>query len=122
MTTRKMIGVAEEHNGLYILHKADHPKKKQPAIAYSFQSVSASATIWLQQQRLGHHPFPLLKTMFPHLFKSLDPRMFQCDVCALSKHYRVSYPMSNKLSSKPFSLVHSDVWGPSKIPNCSGAR
>ena len=122
MTTRKMIGVAEEHNGLYILHEADHPKEKQPTIACSSQSVSASATIWLQHYRLGLPPFPLLKTMFPHLFKSSHPSMFQCDVCVLSKHHRVSYPISNKLSSKPFSLVHSDVWASSKIPNCFRAQ
>jgi len=60
--------------------------------------------------------------MFPHLFKALDPRMFQCDVCVMSKHHRVSYPINNKLSSKPFSLIHSNIWRPSKIRNCSGTQ
>lgn len=60
--------------------------------------------------------------MFPTLFRTPDSSDFHCDVCVISKHHRVSYPISNKMSSKPFSLVHFDVWGPSKIPNCSGVR
>ena len=62
-----------------------------------------------------------LKTMFPSLFSGLDASVFQCEVCEISKH-RVSFPVSNKFSSIPFSLVHSNVWGPSQVPNCSGAK
>ena len=60
--------------------------------------------------------------MFPDLFKQLDSSTLHCDVCEISKHHRVSYPISNKLSSHPFALIHFDVWGPFRIPNCSGAR
>ena len=60
--------------------------------------------------------------MFPSLFNSLDPSNFQCDECIIAKHHRVSYSISNKLASMPFHLVHFDVWGPSKIPNYSGAK
>ena len=48
--------------------------------------------------------------------------MFHCDVCEVSKNHRVPYAISNKLSLSPFSLVHSNVWGPSRVPNCSGAK
>ena len=34
---------------------------------------------------------------------------------------RVSFSISNK-SSHPSHFIHSDIWGPSAIPNVSGAR
>jgi len=43
-------------------------------------------------------------------------------VCELAKHKRVPFPISNKISPSPFVLVYTDVWGPSNIPNISGAR
>ena len=30
--------------------------------------------------------------------------------------------MSGTRSSSPFSLIHSDIWGASKIPNILGAK
>lgn len=30
--------------------------------------------------------------------------------------------MSNKRTTVPFSLIHSDIWGPSRVPNILGAR
>ncbi|RVW82043.1 Retrovirus-related Pol polyprotein from transposon TNT 1-94 [Vitis vinifera] len=60
--------------------------------------------------------------MFPHLFQGLDISEFHCETCELAKHTRVSFPISNKRSSHPFHLIHSDIWGPSTIPNVSGAR
>lgn len=43
-------------------------------------------------------------------------------MCELAKHKRVSFPVSNKRSSIPFYLIHSDIWGPSPIPNITGAK
>ncbi|KAJ9671270.1 hypothetical protein PVL29_027317 [Vitis rotundifolia] len=60
--------------------------------------------------------------MFPHLFQGLNISKFHCETCKLAKHTRVSFPISNKRSSHPFHLIHSDIWGPSTIPNVSGAR
>ena len=60
--------------------------------------------------------------MFPHFFQWLDISEFHCETCELAKHTCVSFPISNKRSSHPFHLIHSDIWGPSTIPNVSGAR
>ncbi|KAJ9705809.1 hypothetical protein PVL29_003762 [Vitis rotundifolia] len=60
--------------------------------------------------------------MFPHLFQGLDISEFHCETCELAKHTRVSFLISNKRSSHPFHLIHSDIWGPSAIPNVYGAR
>ena len=60
--------------------------------------------------------------MFPTLFKGLDIQPFHYDICEYAKHIHVSFPISNKRSSSPFFLIHSNIWGPSTIPNISGSR
>ena len=40
---------------------------------------------------------------------------FQCEVCELAKHHRAIFPLQSYKPSKPFSIVHSDIWGPSRI-------
>ena len=59
--------------------------------------------------------------MFPYLFQGSDIFEFYCETCELAKHTLVSFPTSNKRSSHPFHLIHSDIWGPSTIPNVFGA-
>lgn len=54
--------------------------------------------------------FTVLKIMFPMSFQSLD----------LNKCF--SIPLSNTRTSSPFVLLHSDIWGLSRIANASGAR
>ncbi|KAE8666093.1 Lysyl-tRNA synthetase 1 isoform 1 [Hibiscus syriacus] len=43
-------------------------------------------------------------------------------VCQLSKHTRVPYPLKPYVQSQPFSLIHSDLWGASRVKNVTGAR
>ena len=62
------------------------------------------------------------KKCFPHFFgktKSHDPHY---EVCELTKHHRVPFPIRNKKATSPFSLMHTEVWGPSTIPNILGFR
>lgn len=72
--------------------------------------------------RLGHPSFMYLKKLFPSLFKNKDPKFFQCEVCQFSKHVRHSYSMLPYKASHPFSMIHSDVWVPSRIKNVTGSR
>ena len=60
--------------------------------------------------------------MFHGLFKRFDLGQFHCDVCELAKHKCVSFPISNTRVSIPFTLIHSDVWGPSIVHNISKIR
>ena len=78
--------------------------------------------IRLEHCKLGHPPFILLKQMFPILFKNFSIESLYCDSFEYAKHDRVSFPASNKLVSQPFSLVHTDVSDPTKIPNVNGSR
>jgi len=41
----------------------------------------------------------------------------------MGKHNRVSFPSRvNNSSSLAFELVHSDVWGPSRVPSSKAFR
>ena len=77
--------------------------------------------ILLYHYRLGHPSFRVIKQLFPLFFKTLAVESFQCEVCELAKHKRVTFPVSNKINTFPFYLVHTDVWGPSNVPNISEA-
>ena len=49
------------------------------------------------------------KDMFPLLFKNVDVNNLHCDTCEFAKHHRVSFSLSNTISSSPFSLIHSNI-------------
>ena len=125
----KMIGFAKERNGLYYLENTNpFPQQNFVSTAQCPQlsTVSAAKTVsrngvniaWLEHCRRGHPPFSLMKSMFPSLFTNVDFNNLHCVSCELAKHHRVSFPIVNKISDTPFSLIHTDVWGPSKIPKC----
>ena len=123
-----MIGNAKESKGLYWFRaagkqdsQAHHVSFSDPRLNLSLDSNKES-TIMLLHYRLGHPNFMYLSKMFPALFKNKNPKLFQCEICQFSKHCRNSYPSQNYKPSKPFSIIHSDIWGPSRVHNISGAR
>ena len=40
----------------------------------------------------------------------------------MAKHTHVFYPIQPYKPSDPFTLIHSGIWGPSRVNNVSGAR
>ena len=56
------------------------------------------------------------------MFADLNDLDFHCDICELAKSHRISYLPSFNKSSEPFEVIHSDVWGPAKIPSISNAH
>ncbi|XP_073263621.1 uncharacterized protein [Populus alba] len=46
----------------------------------------------------------------------------RCETCILAKSHCVPFPTSMNKSDIPFTLIHSDVWGPSPITTISGIR
>jgi len=63
-----------------------------------------------------------MKRLFPELFKGMDCSSFQCESCILAKNHRSTYLPKPYQASKPFYIIHSDVWGPSKISTLSEKR
>ncbi|XP_049933224.1 retrovirus-related Pol polyprotein from transposon RE1 isoform X3 [Nymphaea colorata] len=120
LVTGKRIGIGLVSDGLYrlpirvvtaLMSAVSRTEKKEEECRQLF-------LFW--HERLGHLPFGILKHLFPELCSSLNISMLSCDVCQFAKHVRASYPISNSRSNKAFSLVHSDVWGPSGIHSRGG--
>ena len=42
--------------------------------------------------------------------------------CELDKHQRSVFRAHPYKKSTPFTLIHSDIWGPSRVPNLSNTR
>ncbi|BBH03624.1 hypothetical protein Prudu_014548 [Prunus dulcis] len=120
-TDRATIGRGSEKGGLYLL---DDPAgyTSSPTVHALQSATDSSRDIWLWHKRLGHPSFIYLQKLFPSLLSSVDLSQFKCEICELAKHHRVSYPLSINKSSAPFALVHSDVWGPSRVSNLSNSK
>ena len=69
----------------------------------------------LWHSRLGHPNFYYLRYLLPDLIKNKDPTFFQCEICELAKHHRSTFSIQPYQLSKPFLLLHTNVWGPSRI-------
>lgn len=76
----------------------------------------------LWHYRLGHPNFTYVEKLFPHLFINKKSNLYQCEICQLAKHTRHVYPSLQYKPSHPFSVIHSDIWGPSRVKNINGAR
>ena len=113
LSSRKMIGSAKMVNGLYYFDESSN-NGKGPSCGLSSSIISVRDQIMLWHLRLGHPSFPYLKYLYPELFKSVDCFSFQCETCYLSKSHKNSYISKPYIASKPFYLIHSDVWGPPK--------
>lgn len=64
--------------------------------------------------------FLYLEKLFPNLFNNKSLKSCYCEIYQLAKHTRHVYPSIQYTSSHPFSIIHSDIWGPSKVKNING--
>ena len=87
----------------------------------SMESVSVSSLdIW--HRRLGHPSVCTLKQVLECVnenSKSMKQLSF-CSACKFGKMHQENFPSSLTRTSKPFELVHSDVWGPSHTVSLDG--
>ena len=119
----RTIGHARQWNGLYYLEHPNLPPDLQNINAFFSDSITTNREkVFLHHCRLGHPSFRVIKLLFPSFFTKLDVASLNCEVCELAKHKCVLFPVSNNMSTSPFYLVHTDVWGPSTVPNVSSAR
>ena len=96
----QMIGTRCESHGLYQLQTFAHVG----AIMDSKSLIHA---------QLGHASLAKMRQLVPNLSNISS---LSCESCQLGKHIRSSFPSSvSQRVSFPFALVHSDIWGPSRI-------
>ncbi|CAL9003908.1 unnamed protein product [Prunus brigantina] len=120
LTTKKMIGLGKEHDGLYYLVPVteDLLCERGPRIAAT--ALSSTSDLW--HKRLGHlstGPMRVLSQTVPSISFNFHS---QCDVCPLAKQTRLPFSLSSISTNKPFELIHCDIWGPHRLPTSSGAR
>ncbi|KAK4406722.1 Retrovirus-related Pol polyprotein from transposon RE2 [Sesamum angolense] len=109
LQTRRTIGTGHERGGLYFLDTT-------PPVDARALSASVSPLQW--HSRLGHPSLPTLQKILP-----IDSARLECESCELGKHHRASFPPRvEKRSSSPFTLVHSDIWGPCRFESLRGFR
>ncbi|KAK2967762.1 hypothetical protein RJ640_029658 [Escallonia rubra] len=122
--TRQTIGCGVRRGKLYYLDlvSKSSDKLRQALMVNDSEGEMRKSEIWLWHRRLGHASFGYLKKLFPSLFTKYDVSSFQCEVCEFVKSHRVSFPLALNKSPDPFMIIHSDVWGPSKVNSFGGSR
>ena len=116
----RMIRRAKVFSGLYYFMCNLSTKVCCNVTADSSSSLHHRRQVMLLHYRLGHHNFSYMRHLFPNLISNNDS--FKCEVCLLVKHTRVSFPIQHYWPSRPFSLIHSDLWGPSRVNSISNKR
>ncbi|CAH9126355.1 unnamed protein product [Cuscuta epithymum] len=123
LASGKMIGSAREEDGLYIFDKGTESNKQgQRTTCLQTITFPSDKELYLIHYRLGHPSFHYLKKLFPQLFHNKNVSQFHCDMCTLAKHHKNSYLPHSYKPTSPFTLVHSDIWGASRIPTLKGKR
>ncbi|KAL0556045.1 hypothetical protein IC582_004550 [Cucumis melo] len=122
MSSERTIGIARHSRGLYILDDDSSCSSLSRVSLLSSYFSTSGQDCMLWHFRLGHPNFTYMQYLFPYLFSKLDVSSLSCDVCIRAKQHRVSFPSQPYKPTQPFILVHSDVWGPSKVTTSSGKR
>ena len=112
--TGTIVGRGTERSGLYYVDEI----AQQSMALLAHEPTTRKA--WLLHRRLGHPSIGYLKLMFPKLASSLNS--LDCETCHLAKSHRHSFKLNNTRVPTPFSLIHSDVWGPAPIHGGQGLR
>ena len=121
-----MIGTGRRNEGLYILDElkvtvvvtTSVPVATTTSVDLSsFCLSSSSSSFYLWHFHLGHVlPSRLRFLASIRALKNLQT----CDIfyysgCKLAKLFVLPFNRSISISSSPFDLIHSDVWGPSPV-------
>ena len=120
LTSGRMIGNVRQQGSLYFFEEGSDLGGQNPSTCFNFISVYNHRDVMLWHLRLGYPSFHNLKILLPSLFINKNPSLFECEICELAKHHHISFPMQPYKPSEPFSLIHSDTWGPSQISTFSG--
>ena len=108
-STGQTIRTGHESEGLYYLTSSN-----------SLYHAPLQISQILIHKRLGHPSLSKLQNMVPSLssLSTLD-----CESCQLGKHTRATFSRSTEGRSESiFSLVHSDIWGSSRVSSTLGFR
>ncbi|CAL1379865.1 unnamed protein product [Linum trigynum] len=115
LRSKTIIGTGMQSDGLYYLRLFSVVREEMACAVRS----TISADLW--HSRLGH-PSPE-KLDLLHLVPSTRKSDKQlCSSCLRAKQPRLVFPSSSIRSSRPFDIIHIDIWGGYKVPSLSGAQ
>lgn len=77
--------------------------------SYNSNNFASDVKVW--HIRLGHPLTEVLTHISPYLRNKANDYMF-CEVCIRAKMHRLPFTSSIITITKPFELLHLDVWGP----------
>ena len=109
-------------HSLYYFDDNSFNNKQVQGLSDSFSSIYVRDRIIFWYLWLGHPSFLYFKHLFPTLYKNADCSSFHFKRCYLSKSHHVSYLSNSYHASKPFYLIHIDVWDLSRIITNSDKR
>ena len=105
----QIIGTGHESQGLYYL-----------TCSNSLTACSVTNSPDLIHKRLGH---PILSKLQKTVSSLSSLSTLDCESCQLGKHTRATFSHSTESRLEfIFSLVHSDIWGPSIVSSTLGFR
>lgn len=110
MKTKAVIASGSRSSGLYVL------KPREELALFSTRFRSATDVVW--HKRLGHpqaRVVELLKKNKLILSSSKNKDQSKSNSCQMAKACRLPYIQSNEFCTKPFGIVHCDLWGPSTV-------
>jgi hypothetical protein len=97
------------HREYYIPKNYHTPPNKQVLGAFK-----PPTSVW-HSRLLGHASLQVVQIILSRhklSYSSDSSSSVICDACQRGKSHQLPYPKSNSVSSKPFELVFSVVWGP----------
>jgi histone deacetylase 1/2 len=83
---------------------------------HAFGVSKPSTSRW--HSRLGHPAFPIVARVIRDnklSFVDDSSSEYVCDSCQRAKSHQLPYFASNKVTTAPLELIHSDVWGPAPV-------
>jgi transposase InsO family protein len=121
--SKNQIGTGRRVGDLYVLETLHVPIESTPTVMSSFCLDQNSSPFYLWHSRLGHISSErlhlLLKSGLLGNISASD--ISECSGCKLAKMSALPFNRSSSVSTSPFQLVHTDLWGPSPIATKGGS-
>ncbi|CAL9024038.1 unnamed protein product, partial [Prunus brigantina] len=102
LTTKKVIGLGKEHNGLYYLTKPTDIKPPPAA-----HTTSTNSDLW--HRRLGHPSAAPLQFLSKSVYGIPFNLNSDCEICPMAKQTRLPFSSSSISTLAPFDLIHCDI-------------
>jgi hypothetical protein len=115
--TGQILGTGRKVGRLFELASLHLPQKFVSA------ATTTNSSIYQWHLQLGHASASKIQPLISRgLLGSTKFESFNCLHCQLAKQPALSFSNNVSISNSPFSLIHSDIWGPSPIPSINGFR